>query len=256
MAVNIWLECLRPGSSESCILAIGDNTSAIGWLHHTTNLLPDCAAHKAHLIVARHIATLLIENDCCIGTQHVKGELNVVTDLLSFVGNSRGKAHPLAFDNPPNDVLSYRFLNSPISNQVPSNFRIEQLPEEMLSWISHVLQIAASSLTVARRDGTKHMTEFGGGGLDTAPTLDTLVTPSSLCYPRASETWSPSPSFNATEPANGPSTGALQESVRRLWELALYEKPLATWHRRFVTITGKAPCTSKMEPTCVRSLDS
>lgn len=67
----IWLECLCPDSAESCILAIGDNTSGIVWLHHTTNLPPDCGAHKAHLLVARHIATTLINHDCCIGTQDV-----------------------------------------------------------------------------------------------------------------------------------------------------------------------------------------
>jgi hypothetical protein len=101
MAVNIWLECVRPGSCQDCILAIGDNTSAIGWLHNTSRLDPKWPAHRAQLIVARHVAHLLMDNDCCLGTQHVKGELNVVADLLSFVGESRGKPHPLAFDDPP-----------------------------------------------------------------------------------------------------------------------------------------------------------
>ena len=30
MAINIWLSCLDSDGCESCILAIGDNTSAIG----------------------------------------------------------------------------------------------------------------------------------------------------------------------------------------------------------------------------------
>ncbi|KAI2496579.1 hypothetical protein MHU86_17907 [Fragilaria crotonensis] len=38
MAVNIWLACLESEGGENCILAIGDNTSAIGWLHNSSRL--------------------------------------------------------------------------------------------------------------------------------------------------------------------------------------------------------------------------
>jgi hypothetical protein len=40
MAINIWLECLdRKEESYSCILALGDNTSAVGWLHNSSRLV-------------------------------------------------------------------------------------------------------------------------------------------------------------------------------------------------------------------------
>jgi hypothetical protein len=94
MAINIWLSCLEGGPSESCILAIGDNTSALGWLHSTSRLDTNWAAHAVHLQVARKIATLLMEFNCCLASQHVKGELNLVADLLSFSGEGRGKRHP------------------------------------------------------------------------------------------------------------------------------------------------------------------
>jgi hypothetical protein len=32
MVVNLWIECLNSSPASGCILAIGDNTSAIGWL--------------------------------------------------------------------------------------------------------------------------------------------------------------------------------------------------------------------------------
>jgi hypothetical protein len=36
MVVNVWLTCLEhPNSSES-LLAVGDNTSAIGWLFRSS----------------------------------------------------------------------------------------------------------------------------------------------------------------------------------------------------------------------------
>jgi hypothetical protein len=254
MAVNIWLECTRQGKQQhACILAVGDNTSALGWLHRTSQLDPNGPAHRAHLLVARHIATLLMKYECCLGSQHVKGELNVIADLLSFEGSVRGKRHPLAFDNPPNDVLTSRFHNSPFATQVPPNFAIHQLPDEMLCWVSRVLQTAASSLTAARKGETKHMTGSGDGGWDSASTQDMQVTPSSLCYQSSSATWSPSPSYSAIGLPDGPQPGALQESVRSRWESALSAKPQATWLRRFGAISGSAPCTSKAEQTCVRS---
>jgi hypothetical protein len=57
----------------------------------------------------------------------VKGELNLVADLLSFSGESRGKRHPLAFDEPANDVQTARFLST-FPSQVPENFVISQFP--------------------------------------------------------------------------------------------------------------------------------
>ena len=253
MAVNIWIECARPDSSQDCILAIGDNTSAIGWLHNTSRLDPSWPAHKAHLIVARHIASLLINHDCCLGTQHIKGELNVVADLLSFVGGSRGKPYPLAFDDPPNNVLTERFHLSSLSNQIPSNFWIRQLPDEMLSWTSHVLQTAASSLTAAKRVDTKMPIAFGADGGDSALPPDTQTTRSSLCYPSTNVNSSSEPSFNVIGLHTGLPTASLLDTVRDRWWLALSAKPQATWLRRFGVISGQAPFTSRAAPTSVPS---
>ena len=53
MAINILLEikdCNRGG--QDCILALGDNTSAVGWLHNTAKLGSSEGACKAHLMVA------------------------------------------------------------------------------------------------------------------------------------------------------------------------------------------------------------
>lgn len=69
MAVNIWLSCMGGGpSSESCIQAIGDNTSALGWLYSTSRLDTNWAANAAHLQVARKIASLLMKFYCCLAS--------------------------------------------------------------------------------------------------------------------------------------------------------------------------------------------
>jgi hypothetical protein len=138
MVVNVWLECLdAPDDAQPCVLAIGDSTSAIGWLFKSSKLeATPGGEHDAHLFVARHLANVLMDNNCCIVSQHINGDMNVVADLLSFSGTSeRGKPHPLASVDPPNDVLTQRFLDE-LPEQVPANFKISQLPREVLDFVT------------------------------------------------------------------------------------------------------------------------
>lgn len=250
MAINIWLACLESAGGEHCILAIGDNTSAIGWLHNSSRLDTSWDAHTAHLQVARKIATLLIDFRCCLASQHLKGELNVVADLLSFAGDdSRGKSHPIAADMPANDELTCRFLSS-FPSQVPANFAISQLPDEILSWTTQVLRAAESYLTDDKKAAMSRTTEHGAGGMDTALTSGTVLTPSSLCYPSTSGTSSSGRSSTSTGTPSGTPGADLREIVANQWSRVLCEKPQATWLRRFGAISGSAPCTSRDRRTC------
>ena len=251
MVVNVWLECRDPSNDQECILAVGDSTSAIGWLFKSSGFEPDGGIHDAHLMVARHLASLLTKHNCCLASQHIRGELNVVADFLSFAGsNERGKKHPLAPDDPPNDVLTLRFRKH-LTSQVPENFLISQLPEEILSWVTLVLQTATLSLEAAKKGATRERTASGDVGKVSVATPATPLTPSSLCYPSSSAKSSQKPSFIVTEPQIGPPPGTLQESVRSRWFQALSVKPQqATWLRRFGVISGRAPCTSREVPTC------
>ena len=254
MVVNVWITCMEPDSRHACILAIGDNTSAIGWLHHTAHLDPGGPTSAAQLKVARKLARVLLKYDCCLASQHLKGELNVVADLLSFDGEERGKRHPLAFDNPPNDVLTERFRKY-LPTQVTEDFAISQLPEEISSWITRVLRIVELSLTGSRRVAMKAPTVCGEGGKGTANTSGTVVTHTSISYPSTREDCS-SRHFSASigQPCGGP-TGNLREIVRDQWSQTLCAKPLATWLRRFGSVSGRVPCTSRGQRTCYQSSD-
>jgi hypothetical protein len=241
MVTNIWLECLDSKGNQDCILAVGDSTSAIGWLFKSAGFNSKDGEHDAHLIVARQLASLLIGHNCCLASQHIRGDLNVVADLLSFAGTSeRGKSHPLAADDPPNDVLTQRFRRH-LTSQVPANFRISQLPDEILYWITQVLQIASSSLAVAKKGEMKAPTGSGDAGKGFVDTWDIKTTPSSLCYPSSNAKFSQKLSCIATEHQLGPPPGTLQASVQTRWFRALCAKPQATWLRRFGAISGTAP---------------
>jgi hypothetical protein len=253
MAVNVWLECLDAQPDDHlCILSLGDNTSAVGWLHNSSKLDTKLACHAAHLKVARHVAQLVLDADCCLASQHIRGELNFVADLLSFAGNierAGGKRHPIAYDDPPNDVLTQRFhLYYP--EQIPEGFEILQLPSEILSWVSSVLQIAASSLIADKKEATKSRTAPGGDGGDSATGLGSELTPSSLVYPQSIKNFSVSLSSPASEVPTGPSVEDLKASVKSQWSQALCAKPEAMWLRRFGAISNQAPFTSKARPSC------
>jgi hypothetical protein len=140
------------------------------------------AAHSAHLIAARKVAQLVLDADCCLASQHLKGDLNFVADPLPFAGSrarAGGKRHPIAFDDPPNDIITKRFhLCYP--QQIPKTFAMSQLPSEIFSWVSSMLQTAASSMIADRRAATRTKTEPGADGWDSAERQASLLIPSSL----------------------------------------------------------------------------
>ena len=252
MAVNIWLECLVANEYD-CILALGDNTSAVGWLHNSSRLDTKRTSHTTHLLVARHVASLVLEANCCLASQHIQDKLNTVADLLSFAGSrtrAGAKRHSIAFDDPPNDILTQRF-HLHYSEQIPENFKISQLPNAILSWVLSVLQIAASSLTAESKGVTKPMIGRGTAGSGSVTEQADELTLSSLCYPQSDANFSSDPSLPATGPLSGPNAGAtLMASVSTQWSRALCAKPQATWLRRLGTISNQVPCTSRVLPSC------
>ena len=112
----------------------------------------------------------------------------VLADLLSFSGGTTragGKRHPIAFDNPSNDILTQRF-HLYYLEQIPSNFEICLLPSEILSWVLSLLQTAASCLIVAKQKAARSpATGPGVAGSDFAPKLGETMTLSSINYPQS-----------------------------------------------------------------------
>jgi hypothetical protein len=249
-AVTAWLECLdSTDDAEECILALGDNTSALGWIHRSGRVKETSMSYKAIQMVARHLATVFLESTHCLASQHLKGDHNVVADLLSFAGHDRDKPHPLAADNPSDHVLTRRFHKF-LHSQIPASFAISPLPPEILSWTSQVLQIAESSLIRATRAQTKPTTASGVDGFPFVNVPASLLTPTSLLYSTMSANSSSAPSWVCTGMPPGTSMVDLPGVVARQWSQALCAVPQAVWLRRSGTISNTAPFTSREAPTC------
>lgn len=79
MMVTIWLvliERKENGSEQDCILALGNNTSAIDWLYKSGKFpLLDLPYYKAVQLIAQKLACLVIDGSrwCIARQQHIKG---------------------------------------------------------------------------------------------------------------------------------------------------------------------------------------
>jgi hypothetical protein len=247
--VNNFLEFLGMAIG----VALGDNTSAIGWLFNTSKLSQHEPCHSAHLFLARLLTTQVMEARACLASQHLNGKMNVVADLLSFAAVQRdGKRHPIAHDNPADDELTMRF-HLYYHDQIPANFEISILPPIILSWALQALQIAESSLTPNKKQATSHETGSGDVGSDSAKKQAFNMTSTSVLYALKSAPSSAKPSLPASDPQPGRRKGGLEDQVRSQYLQGLSKKPQATWLRRSGAITNQAPCTTKTEPTFTHS---
>ena len=131
MTVTAWLVIVERNklrSEKDCVLALGDNTSAnSGWLRKSSKLRPGslhCCCKLAQ-IIAWKMACLIIGSTHCLPSQHIKGEQNTVSNLLSF-----GCSHPLAPALPAVCVLTQPFhLHIP---QLILGFNISPLAQQGL----------------------------------------------------------------------------------------------------------------------------
>jgi hypothetical protein len=116
IAITIWLiilDCVGHNLTNKCILRLGDNTSAIGWISQSACLPLESAYYAPIQFLVRNVACLITELQQCLYAQHLKGGSNFVLDWLSFTTQTaNGKTNPLAFDDPADDLLTNGFHSS------------------------------------------------------------------------------------------------------------------------------------------------
>jgi hypothetical protein len=250
MAVTLWilvLECRQTSQSEQCLLILGDSTSALGWLYRASQVAESSFYHDAVALISRKIARLLTNTTHCLASQHLKGSLNVVADLLSYCGDTWSSPHPLAADEPDDITLTSRFHSS-LPQLIPPNFAISPVPEDILCFVVLVLQTTESSFIRSRKAPTKLETASGAVGLGSVNKWVSPITFSSVTYPVGKRSSSDAPSLHYTVPPNGTNQAELLASVRHQWYQTLSRMPQAIWLRRLGTISNRVPFTSKAAP--------
>ena len=129
--ICIWLDIEEKVVQDyDCLLAIGDSTSAMGWLRRT-NFRGEDESNIDWMVkqrVGRKLANLVLGSKITLYSQWLKGTSNIVADSLSrdsYIFSQ--KTHQL-------------FLSSMIPTKLPNNFRIRPLPEKISSFITSTLQ--------------------------------------------------------------------------------------------------------------------
>ena len=216
---TVW-QSIKSGINHShpCFLAFGDNSSAIGWLHKAN---VDAENNYPLHAAARKYAQILMQNDCCLYSQHIKGIHNNVADALS-------RMHHYS----PED-LTHHILSS-FPSQVPITFHIVPLLPEISSWMISWLQKIKDPQESVKEQKTRN-TESGIDGVNTAVLLKTSTTPSYKTYLQNSELDYSAPLQPLYE------EDSFLNRTKDLWLQAQWKRPWQNWVRSLGQTWGTTP---------------
>ena len=129
--ISIWIDILEGTTKdEDCLLSIGDNTSALGWMRRSNFRQKEESdvSWKVKQHLGRKLAYLVLDSNTVLYKQWLKGQDNVVADSLSR-------------DNYFLSANTHtRFLQLTVPQQLPSNFVIKPVPKEICCFITSTLQ--------------------------------------------------------------------------------------------------------------------
>ncbi len=228
--VAIWIDIVEGNiSREDCVLSIGDNTSAMGWLRRS-NFRQKEDSDTSWFVkqqLGRHLADLVLKADICLYQQWLKGSDNLVADSLSrdnyYMKEDTHKS----------------FLNSVVPHQLPPNFSIRPVPREICCFITSILQqLPATQL----QSSIPKPSELALGNIGTLSCIVSESVMSSLMvhpdFRRISSCQDlPKPS------GKGPS---LKEIIG-IWLKEQSQPPSHMWLRPSGQTTGKIPDWTMME---------
>ena len=237
MAITLWLsllDCEELGLVNELLLILGDNTSVISWIIRSS--LPKSSVYRpAVLFVTQKMSSIVSKSQNFIVPRHLPGRLNSIADWLSFEGEERlkhgsGKSvvNPIAYDYPPNNVVSRRVLSS-FSHLVPAGFRILHLPKEVISFSCQAMQILKFSSMRKQRQEMKPMTGSGDGGATSAKTLLAEKIPCLTKYREKNPTCFYGPSLRCIKNQTLMSQDTLLENLKSQWSEVLSQRPHALW---------------------------
>ena len=193
-------------TSHPHILAFTDNSSALGWMHHSTF---DPVNNPQHDDLARHLASFLIKHEATLFSQHIPGEQNVTADCLSRDFHLSDTA-----------ILSLLHTKAP-QQQVPHNIHMTKLPPAISSWATSMLESLPPGKGSQPRPKPSSLAHSGG----TKPSSNAAAsaTHSSPTCPPHKDNWSCRDSHTVsgqTTTVTPPETAFSEEQFRppsRMW---------------------------------------
>lgn len=112
-------------TTEGVVLALTNNSSCVAWLNKCN---ADPSTHPILCEIARKLASTCLQEKFIIHPQHLPGSDNGASDALSR-----------RFDLGEQKLT--RFIKTNFHSQVPENFKICPIPDELSYWISSTLAL-------------------------------------------------------------------------------------------------------------------
>ena len=220
--VGPWIDLLENNLPHfSCVLAMGDSTTAAGWLKKSNFKYSNdesTAMTEAKLKLARDHALRLMDNKCCDYSQWFQGEKNDLADSLS-------RDHHL-----PKNVLTHLFKTS-IPSQTPKNLTISPLPQEIHCYITSLLQSLPANTQQQERLKTSKIAR-GAAGMSSSQIWNWDEILSSKNLTNDKEPSSSLPLDRQLENAD------FLKNLEMPWWARLSKPPWTTYHRPSETLTG------------------
>ena len=228
--ISVWMEILDGAPSQSCFLSFADNTSAVGWLHKAN---VNEATNKPLETATRHFATLLIQANCCLYSQHFKGSENKVADALSR-----------RFDLTDNELEI--FIHSTLHYQVPNTFKLVPLPQSISSWAIWLLQKIRGTKASQKAQETRKP-ECGNDGSNIA---DSLKTKTTSTYKESLQPFAHQCLEHSPQPCDADNFLSL---TKKNWEQAQSARPWPSWVRSSGQTWGTTPSMVPVNPESLRA---
>jgi hypothetical protein len=187
--IGIVLDVLesQDASPGDCYLSVGDNTSSLGWLHHS-NFATE-GDQTVHSGLARFFATFMAERGFCHYSQWFLGLQNLIADVCS-------RDHTT-----PDDILTCRLIHL-YPSQTPPGFLISPLPPEISSFLDYWVRLKPGEMA-SPPELTKRLTPLSSAGSSSSTSANSPTTPFSTPTAAVTSTASSEPSPRKSESSIG-----------------------------------------------------
>ena len=222
--VSVWLDIIEStAKNEDCILCMGDNTSAMGWLRRS-NFRQRDESDTTWLIkqqIGRHLAHIVLNANVMLYHQWLKGSHNQVADSLSR------DAYFLSYKS------HKKILIATVPHQLPENFNIKPLPKEITCFLSSMLHKLPESKQWFKQ---QKPSELAAGNIGILTSIASELT---MCSWKESQNNCNIQSYQdlGKQCDKGPS---LQE-IKNNWWKTQSQPPSHMWHRPLGQTIGQTP---------------
>lgn len=231
--ITVWIDILAGRlEPESCILSMTDSSTSEGWAKKSNfNTDVDCEFDRieaeVRMDVCRHFAELCVENKIRHYSQWFKGKLNDVSDALS------------RDDDRSNEELT-NLLYEHVPEQMPEHFEIVPLPQEIVSWLTALLQKLPVKEQLRERHSRTKIGRGGDGHNTPSPSESPMTCTSTISAEQIeSKSWEPLPWLSVKDDFQG--------SLMKPWLNQLSEVPFPMLHRPLGTMIDPIQQETMME---------